>query len=222
MQAKPLSRRLTGTCLIAAPVLILAGLILTPYQPHAGTSSYQDTLAAHPTRAQIAAIVLQIGYILLVPAVFGLIAHARPAPSWLRTPGAVLAVIGTAILPGLLVTDTYDLALAQKLPRGLSVAVAHHAGSALSAVIMSSPAVIGTVIGTTLLIAATWRAGLAPAWAAPLALVGWLIGHAPALGPAIAGGALVLIAYGTVGRRLIQTQPTTSRAPLGDPIANAV
>jgi hypothetical protein len=219
MQAKPLSRRLTGACLIAAPAIILAGLILTPYQPHSGTGSYHDTLAANPTQAQIAAIVLEIGYILLVPAVFGLIAHARPASRWLRTPGAVLAVIGTATLPGLLVTDIYDLALAQKLPRGLSVAVANHANNAWSGAIMASPAVIGTVIGTTLLIAAAWRAGLAPAWAAPLALAGWLIAHRPGLGPAIAGGALLLIAYGTVGRRLIQTQPTTTNVPLTNPVA---
>ena len=131
MQAKPLSRRLTGICLIAAPVLTLAGLILTPYQSHSGIRSYQDTIAAHPTQAQIAAIVLEIGAILLVPAVFGLIAYARPAPRWLRAPGGVLAVIGAAILPGLLVTDIYDLALAQELPRRLSVAVANHAGNSL-------------------------------------------------------------------------------------------
>jgi hypothetical protein len=220
MQAKPLSRRFIGTCLIASPVLVLVGLILTPYQPRSGTRSYQDTLAAHPTRAQIAAIVLEIGYVLLVPAVFGLIAHARPAPRWLRAPGAVLAVIGTAILPGLLVTDIYDLALAQKLPRGLGVAVANHASSGWSVVIMSSPALIGTLIGTTLLIAAAWRAGLAPAWAAPVALVGLLIGRAPGLGPAIAGGTLLLIAYGSVARRFVQTQPKTSRAPLPEPAAN--
>jgi hypothetical protein len=220
MQAKPLSRRLTGGCLVAAPVLILAGLILTPYAPHSGTRSYQDTLAAHPTRAQIAAIVLEIGYILLVPAVFGLIAHARPASRWLRTPGAVLAVIGTAILPGLLVTDIYDLALAQKLPRGLSVAVADHASSSLAAVIMSSPAVIGTVLGTTLLIAAAWRAGLAPAWAAPLVLAGSLIGRAQSLGPAILAGVLLLIAYGTVGRRLIQGRPQSTSVPLPDPVTS--
>jgi hypothetical protein len=212
MQPRPLSRRLTGRCLIAAPVLILAGLIITPYQARSGTRGYQDTLAANPTRAQIAAIVLEAGYLLLVPAVFGLIAHARPASRWLRVPGGVLAVIGTAILPGLLVTDIYDLALAQKLPRGLSVAVADHAGNSLAAVIMSSPALIGTLIGTTLLIAAAWRAGLAPAWAAPLALAGFLIGRAPALGPAIVGGTLLLIGYATVGRRLIQSQSTTTNA----------
>jgi hypothetical protein len=221
MQAKPLSRRLTGSCLIAAPALILAGLILTPYPPHSGTRSYQDTLAAHPAQAQIAAIVLEIGYILLVPAVFGLIAHARPAPRWLRAPGAVLAVTGTAILPGLLVTDIYDLALAQKLPRALSVAVADHASSSLAAVIMSSPALIGTVLGTTLLIAAARRAGLAPAWAAPLVLVGTLIARAQSLGPAIIAGVVLLIAYGTVGRRLIQSQPQTTSAPLPDPVMSA-
>ncbi|MBV9605919.1 MAG: hypothetical protein JO027_12450 [Solirubrobacterales bacterium] len=220
MRAQPLSRRLTGSCLIAAPLLILAGLILTPYPPHTGTRSYQDTLAAHPTQAQIAAIVLEIGYILLVPAVFGLIAHARPAARWLRTTGAVLAVIGSAILPGLLVTDIYDLALAQKLPRGLSVAVADHAGNSLAAVIMSSPAFIGAVLGMTLLIAAAWRAGLAPAWAAPLVLAGSLIARAQSLGPAVIAGVLLLTAYGTVGRRLIQSQPQATNAPLADPAAS--
>ena len=221
MQAKPLTRRLTGACLIGAPILILAGLILTPYPPHSGTRSYHDTLAAHPTQAQIAAIALEIGYVLLVPAVFGLIAHARPASRWLRAPGAVLAVVGTAILPGLLVTDIYDLALAQKLPRARSVAVADHTSSSLAAAIMSSPALIGTVLGTTLLIAAAWRAGIAPAWAAPLVLAGSLIARAQSLGPAILAGVVLLIAYGTVGRRLIQSDRHPVAPPLPDPVPSA-
>jgi hypothetical protein len=86
---------------------------------------------------------------------------------------------------------------------------------------MSSPALIGTVLGTTLLIAAAWRAGLAPAWAAPLVVAGSLIARAQSLGPAIVAGALPLIAYGTVGRRLIQSQPQTASPPLPDPVASA-
>ena len=219
MEAKPLSRRITGICLIAAPVLTLAGLILTPYQSRSGIRSYQDTLVAHPTQAQIAAIVLEVGAILFVPATFGLIAHARPAPRWLRAPGAVLAVIGAAILPGLLVTDIYDLAIAQELPRGLSVALENHAGNSVSAVIMTAPGVIAGVIGTALLIAAAWRAGLAPAWASPLVIAGYLIGRAPALGPAIVGGVLLVIACGVVGRRLLQTESTATNAPRTNPVA---
>lgn len=141
-------------------------------------------------------------------------------PTAVETPASQGSSDQHAILPGLLVTDIYDLALAQKLPRGMSVAVADHASSSLAAVVMSSPALIGTAIGTTLLIAAAWRARLAPAWAAPLVLAGTLIARAQSLGPAILAGVLLLIAYGTVGRRLIQTQAEAGSATVPGPVAS--
>ena len=46
---------------------------------------------------------------------------ARRATPKLAHIGGLLAVLGLATLPGLLVTDFYDLALAEALPRAQSV-----------------------------------------------------------------------------------------------------
>ena len=61
---------------------------------------------------------------LLLPAALGLMHLARRATPKLAHIGGLLAVVGLATLPGLLVTDFYDLALAQALPRAQSAEIA--------------------------------------------------------------------------------------------------
>ena len=82
--------------------------------------------ARRPSRARpsIAALLLHFGYLLLLPAALGIMHLARRSTPKVAHIGGILAVIGLATLPGLLVTDYYDLALAQALPRAQSVAIA--------------------------------------------------------------------------------------------------
>ena len=65
--------------LIAAPLLVLAGMAATPWEDENTTSAYHDALAAHPDQALVAAMLLHFGFLLLLPASLGMMHLARGA-----------------------------------------------------------------------------------------------------------------------------------------------
>ena len=129
---------------------------------------------------------------------------ARRASPKLAHIGGVFAVIGLASLPGLLVTDFYDLALAQSLPRADSVRIADSAGDSVAAAILLASTLIPMLIGLLALSVATVRAGVARWWMPVLVVAGWLLPLVSGTGlvPAVAGIALIGVAFGSVGLKV--------------------
>jgi hypothetical protein len=187
--------------LIAAPLLTLAGMAATPWEDENTTAAYHDALAAHPDQALIAAMLLHFGFLLLLPASLGMMHLARGASPKLAHVGGLLAVFGLATLPGLLVTDFYDLALAEALPRAQSVPISDDAQGSWAAAVLGISGAFPVVIGMIVLAFATWRAGVVPVWAAVLATAGWV---APFVFPigllgGIVGGVLLTLGFGWIG-----------------------
>ncbi|MBE2318152.1 hypothetical protein DVA67_019375 [Solirubrobacter sp. CPCC 204708] len=195
------SRLVAAFALIAGPLIVLAGMIATPWEEEATTASYHDALAAHPGQAELSATLLHFGYVLLLPAALGLMHLARRASPRLAHTGGLLAVLGLATLPGLLVTDFYDLALAEALPRAESVAIADAAQEGWAAAVMGLSAVFPMLIGLVLLTVAAWRAGVAQAWMTVGIAVAWLLPFVSGTGlvPAVAGASLLLAILGSIG-----------------------
>lgn len=196
-------RKAAIAVLIAGPLVTLAGMLTTPWEKDTTTVSYHDALAAHPGQSIVAAILLHFGYLLLLPAALALYVLARQAAPKLATAGGILALIGLSTLPGLLVTDFYDLAMAQALPHEQSAAIADSL-SAAGMVAIAVPSIAGTVFGLTLLGAAAWRAGYARGWAPAAILVGWLFPLASGTGLVPAAAGATLLALGSVALRLAQ------------------
>jgi hypothetical protein len=204
------SRIVASVALILAPIVTLAGMLATPWEKEATTASYHDALAAHPTQAGIAALVLHFGYLLLLPAALGIMHLARRSTPKVAHVGGVLAVLGLATLPGLLVTDYYDLALAQHLPRAQSVEIADSAMTWPAGVMLATtiaPMFLGLV---TLLVAAV-RAGVAKWWAPVAVAVGWILPFASGTGivPASAGAALIGVALIPIGVKVARMSDQT-------------
>jgi hypothetical protein len=191
--------------LIAGPLITLAGMLTTPWETDTTTVSYHDALAAHPDQATLAAILLHFGYLLLLPAALVLYVLARRSAPKLATAGGILALIGLSTLPGLLVTDFYDLAMAQALPHEQSAAIADSLSTA-GMLALAVPSIAGTVLGLALLGAAAWRAGYARGWVPAAILIGWFLPLASGTGlvPAAAGATLILLALGSIALRLAQ------------------
>src|SRR3954469_19919876 len=187
------ARRAAVVALVGGPLVTLAGMLATPGEKEATTASYHDALAAHPDQAQVAAILLHLGYLLLLPAALAMFHLARRATPRLTHVGGVLALIGLGSLPGLLVTDFYDLALAQGLPRSQSVAISDSVGGA-GMVALAIPAIGGTGLGLTPPRVATWRAGIARGWVPFAIFLGWFAPLASGTGllPAAAGATLLV------------------------------
>ena len=156
------SRIVAAVALILGPIVVLAGMIATPWEDEATTASYHDALAANAAPASLATL-LHFGFVLLLPAALGLMHLARRATPKLAHVGGLLAVGGLATLPGLLVTDFYDLALAQAcLARSGRDRRRRRPGWAPALMFMSG--VLPVFIGTVVLVVAAWRAGVAQGW----------------------------------------------------------
>ncbi len=105
----------TGISMLAAGPLILAGMLSSVWETDDSPAAMLQTYLVDPTRSQISAVLLHFGFLLLLPAALGLamVSHAAPR---LRAAGLVCAILGLGTLPGLLVIDFYDLAIAHTLP----------------------------------------------------------------------------------------------------------
>lgn len=200
------SPRLTGACLIAAAVLLQIGYLVTPWESEGTTESYHAALAGHPTQAQIAATFLHFGWVAWAPAAFGIVALLAPRGGWLLKIGGTLAIIGTVSLPGLLVVDFYDLALAQELSSAEAVKVSDKASGYGLQALFQVPAVFGAIVGTLLLLFALWRASWAPAWVPFVAVAGYVVVFALPVGlaPFAIGGGLTMVACVFAGVQLVR------------------
>ena len=166
-------RRLaTAFSFIAAGVLSLAGMLATPWENEDTTEAYLEALAANPTQAQVAAVLLHFGYLLIVPAAFGSLQLLRHRAVALGHIAVGLTVLGWATFSGFLIVDFYDLALAQTMPLETALAVEDKTESYGGLVAMGLPGFIGGVIGLPLLAVALWRAGAVPVWLPAILVVG--------------------------------------------------
>jgi hypothetical protein len=134
-----------------------------------------------------------------------------PRGGWLLKIGGVLSVIGMTTLQGLLITDAYDLAMAQELPRDVSVRVTDAVGELPLAMIMGLPAVIGTVFGIILLMVALWRAGEVGIAAPVLVAAGWIVSFASfGLVTIVIGGTVMTIGFVLAAIRLVAPETATA------------
>lgn len=170
-----LRRRATGAAFLGAAAITMAGILATPFENSSKQADYLKSLADHPKQAMIAAVLLHFGYLLFVPAAFAMARLARRGARKLTAFGIVFAVLGSG-LSGLLVTDIYDLSIAQHAGVQGGVPISNMDGVPLSGLVFISMAALsaaGLSIGLTLLALAMWRSRLAPSWPAIAILVGF-------------------------------------------------
>lgn len=202
-----LRRRAAGLSMIGAGLVGLAGFVTAPWEDGSTTAAYLHSLTAHPTQAMISMTILHYGYLLFVPTAFVLARLARRHSPKLAATGLALAVLGSG-LSGLLVTDAYDLSIAQHLPMHTAVAVSNGVpGGEMIAVGLST--VFGTMLGLVLLLVAMWRAR----WTSPLPavamLAGWVLSfQAHGAVRACTGFALVAVSLTLIGVRVLRARDT--------------
>lgn len=214
-QASPW-RRPAAALNLAGAGLFLAGLALTPWETEETTRAYHDALAASPDQAELAAIVLHFSYALLAAGAFALIGVLGGSRSWWLRIGGALVVLGATTMPGLLVTDAYDLALAQELSREASVAVSDAAGDTAITAVLGSTAMLGFIVGPALVWIAAWRERVVPGAVPALVVASWLVGFASMELPLmLAGSALLIAATGLAAAHLWWERPAR-RVDAGD------
>ncbi len=205
-------RRPAAALNLAGAGAFLAGMALTPWESEDTAAAYHDALAASPDQAQIAALTLHFAYVLMAAGAFALIGVLGRGGGWWLRIGTLLVVLGATTMPGLLITDAYDLALAQSgaLDRETSAAVSDAVGEMPLATVIGATAGLGFILGPLLLWVAAWRQRVVPGLVPALAALSWVVGLATMTLPLmLAGCALLIAATGLACASLWWERPTT-------------
>jgi hypothetical protein len=152
-------RRALGAAGVVGGLLTVGGFVATVWEGSSDKLAYLDSLVVDPFRSQVAAVLLHFGYFALVPVVFALAVMTRRRARVAGNIGFGLAIGGSLALPGLLVTDFYDMAIRQNLPADQAVAVSDAAQALPLGFLVGGPFIMGTFVGMTVLGLAAWRAG---------------------------------------------------------------
>lgn len=223
MTDQTLWRRSAAAFHLAGAILFMAGMALTPWEPERTTTAYHDALAASPGQAEAAALVLHFAYAALAAGAFALIGavggRLDGRRSWWLLVGSALVVLGATSMPGLLITDAYDLALAEQLPRSTSVPVSDAVSETVLAAVIGGSAMLGFIVGPVLVWVAAWRAGLVPAAVPALVVVSWVIGLATMELPVMLTGTAVLIV--AVGLATVRLWPQGTSASVEPTVRGA-
>jgi hypothetical protein len=192
-----------GAVVVAAGVVTLAGFLTCPWENLPGQDAYLRSLLSNPPMAMLSMVLLHYGYLLFVPTVFVLARLARRRSPKLAATGLVLGVLGSG-LSGLVVTDAYDLSLAQHVPFAQALAV-EDGISVQGMLAIALPSAFGTIIGLVLVLAAMWRARWISWIPAVVMLAGWAVGFgAHTLIRAGACAVLVALALAVAGIRVLR------------------
>lgn len=152
-------RRALGVAGVVGGLLTVGGFVATVWEGSADKLAYLDSLVVDPFRSQLAAVLLHFGYFALVPVVLALAAMTRRRARVAGNIGLGLSIGGALALPGLLVSDFYDMAIRQNLPAEQAVAVSDAAQELPLGFLVGGPFIMGTFAGMTVLGLAAWRAG---------------------------------------------------------------
>jgi F0F1-type ATP synthase membrane subunit c/vacuolar-type H+-ATPase subunit K len=87
-------RTAAGLCLIAGPLVSLIGGLVTPWEQSETTAAYLQAMGENPARAQISAVLLYFGFLLIAVGIFGIIHLLRHRAVVLAHVAGVLAVWG--------------------------------------------------------------------------------------------------------------------------------
>jgi small basic protein len=167
-------RKALGISIVAGAALSSAGFATTVWESGSAKLDYLNSLVVHPTQSQVAALLLHLGYMMFAPLLVVLAAMTRAARSRLTSVAFGVAALGALSLPGLLVTDFYDLAIRQTLPDDLAVRVSDKAGSYPLAAVMMAPTLLALLLGLIVAMIAAVRAKFLHWALVPVFVVGFL------------------------------------------------
>lgn len=202
----------TGTLFLLGGSLFLLGIVATRWEESNDLASYLDSLAVNPAQSQAAAVLLHFSAACLAGALFGAASMVRGRGVALAHVALILGVLGATTMPGLLIIDFYDLAIAETMPRAEGVALEERVGSYPGLFVIVLPAFLGMMLGMVLTMFALWRAGFLPLWVPILVVTGYgseaLRGlELPPLYTAVATALVLLVAYAYTGVRILWMAP---------------
>jgi hypothetical protein len=211
-----LRRWVAGASLIVWPILHFTGFI-TGYE---GTDHNPELFREQATRVQVSGLILHWNAMAIVPVVLALGHLLRARRPIFADIAVALGLIGAVSGAALLVTDFYDLALAQTVTDADAVAVTDKAnGYAAMLYGFLAPGFLVHVGLLMLVIGLAARRMIA--WWAPVLVVAGLVlpfatQHQPVAVQAL-GGALIFAGLSPIGARILRMRPEEWTPPVPAP-----
>jgi hypothetical protein len=199
-------RTLVGLCLIAAPLILFVASLIQPTSEGDEAREWLPELAEEPGRNDAATTLFIVGFVLLVPAIIGLVHLIRDRGIVLGHIGGVLAVLGTVLYPVLFSTTFYDLSLAENLPIDQAVEAQEGTEDYVGVYFIFIPAIFGWTLGLILLSIALLRARVAPVWFLVLVIlanIAIFFSNGESVIVAALGSLLFLVAFGSLGLKIL-------------------
>jgi hypothetical protein len=179
---------------LVAAVLIVAGVFLDPDIDASGRELALE-YADNPGVTQLSALSFHFAFVMWAPLVFALVGLVRGRGAWLANVAAVLAVFGATTLPGFLLVDFYDIAIAGELGGDAYNQVEDRIEELPGATVLFITGFLGHFLCLPVALFAAWRAGLLPLWTPVLVSVGLLAAQAlQPFGSGLLLAALVMVA----------------------------
>lgn len=198
-------RTAMGLCLIAGPLTALIGGLVAPWEGTDDTVAWLQVLVENPIRGQIGAVLFYLAYMLIAVSIFGMVHLLRSRAVVLGHIAGALAIWGWVTMPGLLVSDFYDLSLAESLGPEQGATIVDRTDEYVGSAIVGIPVLLG-MVGLLLLAVALWQAGFAPAWVPLVLVIGFAAGFYDAYSLIFftVWWALWLVALGYVGLKVLR------------------
>lgn len=159
--------------LVAAPLLTLAASLVQAAPTGHDTAAELASIAAHPTRYQVAGFLGFASMLLFFPGLLALASLVRPArPRWAAT-GLVMSVTGLLALTSLMGSGPVSLAMAQSPSRAVMVHLTDAYESLPLTTLWVLLMLVGWLLGPLVLGFGHWRAG--GPWVVPALLAAGLV-----------------------------------------------
>jgi hypothetical protein len=178
---------------LIAAVLIVAGVFLDPDIDESGRDLARE-YADNPGVTQLSAVSFHFAFVVWAPLVFALVGLVRGRGAWLANVAGLLAVLGATTLPGFLIVDFYDIAIAGELGLEAYDQVEDRIEELPGATVIFVTGFLGHLLCLPVALFAAWRAGLLPLWTPIAVSIATVL--AEALQPL--GSGLLLLALGMV------------------------
>ncbi len=196
-------RRLAaGVCLIAAPIVYVAGIVADPALRQGGGDT-TGVYGRHLEQVSVSAAVLHWSWVLLVPGIIGMIHLARRRGVLLGHLAGGLALLGVVNFSALMLGDYFYARLERSLPPAQGAALADEAFADPGVVFGFQLPGFAGIIGLLVLGLVLAYDRKAPWWA-PFAMVAGIFGTPVFPVGTVVGGLLYLAGAGVIGLRIIR------------------
>ncbi|MBA3382416.1 MAG: hypothetical protein H0T97_11245 [Actinobacteria bacterium] len=168
---RTLRRKIAGTCLIVAPLMLLAAMAIAPSL--AGeTEEILVRLAANKPALLAADILVPLAVVLLIPASLGILRVLRERTPRLALVGVPMFLVGWLFVLGPIMLDRVELQLALSgMPGDEAVALVERFEGDAGISVIFGVFIVGHTIGAILVGVALARARFVPIWAAACIVV---------------------------------------------------